>query len=60
MRDFGSNALATLFRQLVIEPARRQTMGLKDREIEEQDSPVARVVNGTLAAYRVILDRSHG
>jgi hypothetical protein len=40
VKDFGSNALATLFRQLVIDPARRQTMGLKDREIKEQDSPL--------------------
>lgn len=58
VRDAG--ALAGAIKELVIDPARRQAMGLKGREIVEQEFSVARVVNDTLAAYRVILDRGHG
>jgi len=48
-------ALAAALRQLVENPALRQSMGSRGREIVEKEFSVERVVNETLAVYQELL-----
>ena len=48
-------ALAAALKQLILDPALRQRMGKRGREIAEKEFSVERVNNETLALYKAVL-----
>lgn len=50
-----SQALAEALQQLILDPALRQRMGRRGREIVEAEFSVAKVASATLAVYRSLL-----
>ncbi|MGE5241348.1 MAG: glycosyltransferase [Bacteroidota bacterium] len=50
-----AHALAKALKQLILDPALRQRMGKRGRELAEAEFSVERVNNETLAVYRSLL-----
>jgi glycosyltransferase involved in cell wall biosynthesis len=48
-------ALVDALRQLIVDPERRRSMGLRGREIAETEFAVEKVVDETLAVYRALV-----